>query len=490
MGLQREDKALREFKHIIDDLVTLLRESTGADTVYMYWVNRTREQFVMEANSTSLPSVMFQDRVAFQDYFLYPFTDLQKIRQLNIGEEIEYSQLYHYYDQSPVRQITIVPFINNGETVALIVLETAKQFFTGDNEPVIQSFLNALGNVLNTYLELTDLYEQQHEWIEYEKSLDTLSSRLHKVEILSRMLTGMQKLLPSGGVSLVARGMDVWVNVLNSAESEMAPPLGLMIDEKSVAYDSLKNGKPEFAIHFNQNPKRLTAGEPNTEGATLAIPLMIDDRRHGSVIVYDKNALTFSESVKHKLINLVRVAALAIRTNLDKLPPNEDLLTTTFSSFIPDVWEKAIETSLSDGSHLQKKTWFGLLTIDNLQSLRSKHRLEELKRLQRTLVAALNPTRFGVNGYIGFNSDYVFTFLLQDKENTAPEKWLEGVKKMLENPVQLSDGKQFNVEIIAGYTLVEGEGGGGFHPIVQQAKKGLSEAVRKSDAEKKISDLY
>ena len=37
-------------------------------------------------------------------------------------------------------------------------------------------------NVLDTYLEVVDLHEQQNEWDEYEESLTNIHSRLNKVK--------------------------------------------------------------------------------------------------------------------------------------------------------------------------------------------------------------------------------------------------------------------------------------------------------------------
>lgn len=478
MSIKRENKALREFKHIIEDLLTLLRKSTHSETVYMHWVNRARQQLVLESSSTSLSNVMFKDRVEFEDHFLNQMKDAEKPVQLRVGEKIDAKDLNHYYDKPKIKYVTVLPFINNDETVALTTVDSIEPFLLSEYEEVINSYSSALGNVLNTYLELTDLYDKQKEWIEYDESLNVLSTRQHKVDILYRMLNEMQKLLPTGGVCFVARGMDTWVNVLNSKGGDIAPLLGLMIDEKSIAYDSLKNGKPEFAIHFNQNPKRLSTLETGTEGATLAIPLMIDDRRHGTVVASDNNALVFKESVKHKLTNFVRVAGLSIRANLGKMPMDADLLASEYSSFIPDVWEKAIESAIVNGND-EKKTWFGLITIENLQKLRSKYRLEELKRLQRTLVKALNPSLFGFTGYIGFNSDYVFTFIIQDKTDSAPEEWIESINNMLEKPVKLSGGQKIKVEVSVGYTDLN-DTATDSHSVVKKAKQALSEAVKKS----------
>ncbi len=476
MTIKREEKALREFKLIVKNLVNLLRQATGAHTTYLYWVNRAREQFVMEASSTSLTNVMFIDRVAFEEHYLNPYRNISKQMQIPVGERIQRAVLEHHSDDTSVEQVTLLPFINKNETVAITVIETEESLDIDMNQESIQSYIVSLKNVLNTYLELTALYEDQNEWVDYEKKLENIHSRLHKTEIFSRMLNEMQNFLPDGGVSLIARGMDGWVNVLNSSGNKHPLMLGLMVDEKSLAYECLKSGKPEFSIHFNQNPKRLSSDEIATDGATFAIPLIIEDRRYAAILVYDNNPLVFKESVKHKLQNFVRVAGLSVQANLGKVSVEDDLLTSEYGSFIPDLWEKAIESSIVNKQE-DVFTWFGFITIENMQTLRSKYRVEELQHMQKTLVKALNPSRFKTNGYIGFNSDYVFAYIIQDRSEDAADWWISGVNEMLEKPVLLSDGQKMKVEMTAAYSLIKGNESD-YHAVVQNAKSALSDVVK------------
>lgn len=471
--MKREEKSLVEFKQIMDDLVHLLRKSTGSQTVYLNWVNRSRQQFVLETQSTSLPNVMFRDRVMFDQHFLEPYKDLEEVKALKIGRDVDSEALKHYYDFLPVRYLLLVPFINNGETVAITVIETETALSLEDHEESLSSYRNALANVLNTYLELTDLYENEEVWTEYEASLETISPKHHKVEILNRMAGEMQKLLPSGGVSVLLRGMEVWTTVFNTSNSEISPAPGLVMEEKSMAYDALQKGEPQFSIHFNQNPKRVSGEERKTEGATLAVPLIINGRRHGVVLAYDKNPLTFKESTKHQIINLVRTAVLSIQVNLDRLPVDKDLFTSDYGNFIPDLWELALQQEISRPGNKDRKLWFCLITINNLQELRSKYRLEELNRIQRTLVKLLNPNRFGTNGFIGFNSDYVMTSLVFCPSKMKFNAWAEAVKDRFSSPIELSDGKQIRLEIKFGAVEVSNNFDD-VHDITDAAKKELS----------------
>ncbi|MDX1590457.1 MAG: GAF domain-containing protein [Balneolaceae bacterium] len=480
MPTKREEKALLEFKHAVDDVVRLLRQATEAETVYLYWVNRQREQFVLETSSTVTQNVMFEDRVGFESHYLNDYKDITQVIQLKLNDDISEDSLRHYHDNVPVSFVTLVPFINNGETVAVTAVETQKPLVLqdGDVEETLSAYRNALLNLLNTYLELTDLYEIQREWSDYEESLEKLSPKLHKAENLKILIEEMQKLLPSGDVLVIARGMESWVSVLGSENGIGATSPGLMVEEKTMAYDALQKGTTQFSIHFNQNPKRVSSLESDTRGATLAIPVLINDRRHAVILAYDNNPLVFKESTKHQLQNLVRVASLSMQVHLGKVGVNEDLFTSEFGSFIPEMWEKGLETMISKAGKSDRKGWFGFAGVENAAELRSRFRLETLKQLQRLIVRKLNPAAAGFSGYIGFNSDYQYAFLLFGEDESEYKKWKETVEKTFSEPLELLDGQHADVRIMIGSVFIDAPGAE-VYDVIDRAKKELSEAVKK-----------
>ena len=124
MSLDRQEKALREFKQIIADLVHLLRASTRSQLAYMCWVNQSRQQFVWETHSTRLSNVMFKDRVNFHHHFLDDYKELDELIKLRIGEDISKAKLGHYFSVVHAKSMLIIPFINKGETVGLTILES------------------------------------------------------------------------------------------------------------------------------------------------------------------------------------------------------------------------------------------------------------------------------------------------------------------------------------------------------------------------------
>ena len=480
MSSKREEKALFEFKHIMGDLMQLIGKSTGAKTAYLYWVNRSRQQFVLETTYTVLSNVMFKDRIAFEKFFLDQFKDIRSIIQIETGKEIQEDELLHYYNHVPTRYLTILPFENNNSTVALSILETDQPLNLKEFKETLSAYRNAHINVLNTYLELTDLYEDQKKWADYDESTNRITTKLTNVEVLNVMMEEMEKLLPSGGVSIALRGMETWVNVLRSEDSMESPSLGLMVEEKSMAYDALQKGESMFSIHFNQNPKRISSSEKQTEGATLAIPFLISDKRCAVVLAYDKNPLTFKESTKHQLKNLSRIAALAIQANRENLDFKQNFFTTEYGNFQTDLMDLCIKKRLQTPSE-NESMWCGLIGIENLSEIRSRFRLEDLKKLQRLMVKALNPSRVGLNGLIGFHSDYVYSYILVSTGERHHEEWLKKINKDLRDRLDLGDGRKVEVNVQSGSKKID-SGVTSVDEMWKEVKHSLSSAIRNENA--------
>ncbi len=478
MGSERHDKALREFKHILQDLVYLIRTSTGADTTYLVWVNKQREQFVWEADSTLAPNVIFADRIQFDQFYLDAYKDISEPLTLEVGVDVPKEKLKHYFDFIPVKQSIVIPFLNKGETVALTVIETEKPLVMEQILESILAYNNAIANVLNTYLELVDLDEVQKRWESYEDMLQAYDYKMHKVELIQKVMEHCRKIVPSSTIQFIAKGGESWNTVFTQPGDIQAMPLGLPLEEKSLAYQALEKGEAVFSMHFNHTPKRLSSREQRTEGASIAVPVLVHSRRQGLFLVFDEDPLVFNEAIKHKIANLVRVAALNIQSS--EKNGDGDMLTNEYGAFIPDLWEKAIENEL-EMHRPDLHTWFGLITPADLSKLRTKLRLEELHTMQRDVIALINPSDHNTNGLIGFHSDYIYAYLIQSTAPDAVEHWLTSANARVGGGFELSNGKEIDIAFKTGYTRLDPQLYSDSHSVLTAAKKGLNEAVKSDD---------
>src|SRR5699024_2257128 len=102
------------------------------------------------------------------------------------------------------------------------------------------SFIRTLGNTVDTFLEMSDLYEDQQEWNSYEKELQFLQNNGHYAKLINTMLNIMQPWLDNGSISFICRGMDTWANVFNSINSKQPLAMGLQVEGHSLTGDVIR----------------------------------------------------------------------------------------------------------------------------------------------------------------------------------------------------------------------------------------------------------
>lgn len=480
---KREENARRNFKKVLADILDLLRHSTGVETAILYWVNTSRKIFVQESHATICDNIMLQDRVNFEDLYLYDFINLKEPVQLKVGRDIKEEELTHYFQSVPVSWVTLVPFVNNGETVALTVLESAR--FTDDDDFIsaIESFQSSLGNLLQTYLELNGLSDNQTQWVDYEEQLGRFEDRIETIPLLLSAISELQSYLEQGNVALITRGMDNWNVVLNARFGHKPPPVGLPVEEQSVAWQALQEGTPQFVIHFNASPKRISPREPESRGATLAVPVLVEGRRHAVFIITDENPLIFTEAKRHKLINLIRVVALKLASQKDADSVKEDLLVGRHGAYHSELLEATIQQELKrpSGSEVPAAK-AGLVTLSDVPGLRARLRLEDLDELQRKLVERLNPQQYGFHGYLAWHSDYVYAFVIQSEAQNPVDGWKQAIKSEFQEPMEIGEEQQLSLDFHIGWVEVNKDFDDP-HGVLRSARQELSNSMKEQDGD-------
>lgn len=477
LQVKREESARQTFKQVLQDLIQLLKKATDTETAMLYWVNKDRALFVLETYATNHQHTMFQDRVGFQNLYLNEYKDITQPVQLEVGKDITGDDLSHYYKEIPVRFITILPFVNNGETVALTVLESRYSHWDEDEKDTIASYLSALTNLLQTYLQLTGLSDEQEQWLDYEESLEQLLEESGTNGLLLKACSEIQSYLDHGGVSLLCRGMGEWNVVANSKFSQMPLPLGLQVAEHSIAWNALQSGKPEFSIHFNANPKRVSAREGACSGASMAIPVLLKGRRQAVFVISDENPLVFNEANRHKLINIVRLVRLKLENNEKNLKITDDLLATSESAYDISLLQDVVTQEIKRLKITEKNpAWIGFITISKLQELRTRYRLEDLKRLQKHIITAINPQKLGSYGYLAFYTDFIYAFVLENQDGNPVESWAREIEALFEQPFSFND-EEIQLDFHIGCVQLTEQMPDGYQAL-QMAKNALSHAVK------------
>lgn len=482
-SLPQEDKALANFKDAVAHLLVMLRAAMHADTAYMYWVNESRQQFVLETSDTDLEEVAFEDRVAFENHFLMDWKDLREPQMLEVGTAVVSGDLRHHVKAYAARNLLVLPFVNSGQTVALITLEyKLRSNLNEEKQRLIESFQLSLHNILSTYLNLSSMIREESRWTDFEQRLTSFSDRLSLHNLLLRVLEHCADLLPNGGAMLVSYGMNGWHAVLGESAAGRRLPLGMQVAEQSQSGQALKLGKPQFTPHFNGNPKLLNTSEPRIEGASLAIPLDIHDRRQGVVLVWDENPNIFRESVKHMLQTLVRMSGLQLSSTHYNIPEELPFLVAECGAYTRELLEQMLGCQIRQAGRGadMPNAWLIFFSPEDYQRLRTRYRIERLKRLQQKMAADLNPNHSGLAGLVCYYTESLFIVYVEAEEEQLLLRWMQNVQETAVQKARTGTSYIEGVDFIIGRHSIDWQRCTDAHDLIQRAKLSLNKSVKEN----------
>lgn len=482
IGARREENALQHFKDVLKDLLVMIRVSCQSDTAYMYWINRKREQFVLETSSTLLNDVVFQDRVSFAEYPLEAWKDIEKPMVLAVGRDVEAGNLTHHMNGADATGLLLLPFINNDETVSLTVIELSDSVeIDPQHFEAARGYVNAVGNILRTYLELSDMFQDEKRWEQYDSALDSFALQKNVVGMLERVLAEACNLVTSGGACIIAKGMSGWHVVLSASKTSRMMPVGLKMSEASQAGMCLKSGESEFTLHFNGNPKRISQKEPPAEGASLVAPVMVNYRRHALLMVWDENPLLFRESMKHMVSNMCRTISLILHSSKELQSESNDLLSTESGAYQIEVLERVVDLEFKrrlDGFR-PTDTWLIFVTPADYQELRTKLGLERVKALQLSMARDLNPNHSGVPGLVSMYAECIYAVLIQTRDVSGVDNWIDYFKTYVAERSRGNSDYLPDIKFHFGITKLSDSHKDAF-TVVQDAKRAMNYAVKKN----------
>ncbi len=476
---RREEKVLKHFKQVLKDLLVVLRVSASSDTAYMHWVNRKREQFVLETGSTDRTDVYFQDRVQFEDHFLHDFKDLKQPSVVELNEAFPAESLIHHTSEFTGKGVLLLPLMNNGETVAITGVELNDAIEISDElSTAATSYISALENILRTYFELSGMLEEETTWSSFDEDLSELADQKTYLKLIQKGIDIIGRQLKSGGVAFLARTMDAWHVILSKSVRSKKLPIGLLMSENSQAGLCLKSLSAEFSLHFNGNPKRISAKEGYFEGASTAIPVSTKKIRQGVFVVWDENPLVFKESLNHKLKSIGLTCSLA----LDNLVPQSideirDIFSESNKTCKLEILESIIddEINLRSNGDLPSSTFLTFVTPADYQELRAKVRLDDIRKLQEAMSVDLNPNHSGVPGLVGLHTECIFMVLMVNATEQQVVNWTQDFTTFVSKQ---DDGiYPEGIEFHFGIVELKNEHEDSYH-FIQDAKKALNQAVK------------
>lgn len=485
----------KEFANGLHRILTLTRASLEAESASFFWVNRAKEQFVLASESHDSGSIGCLQRTPFREHYLEPFVDLEHPLVLHQPQDIATFRNSNFFLSDGVsapgfKQLILFPIQNYQQTVAIVLMALQKPVEISTVR--LQKTLTAFYDLYSFYFSLSgtlnELRAEQEQWVQYDQELDELLdlsvSKKSPAQLLEATIKKLYSILSATESESSQQASSLkqnsskqadlvfatpcageWVIVyeqpFSSSFSDSESSVGLRIEPHTLGMNALESGKPEFLVHVNPSPYRISSQESPASGASLAIPILHDGRREGLFIFTHPNPRFFSGSVQHKLSNLVRQHSIQLTMSKDEA---QEFFFHDHSTFLTtEIWKMSLERLLEgvmirsqinkETESIPEKTPKGVsshlifATPQQLPTLRARYRLEELRMLQEAIASILSPQKINLKGWIGRYSEYVFVTLIVGGEDHLVERYKAAVTSSLKAGIKLSETQSIPMQL-------------------------------------------
>ncbi len=484
-----ERGARSEFRNVMMRVLTVLKDVHFARTVCLYWVNKEKQQLVLEAHSSDSAVFTTHRRCELGTDILSQVARTNKPQLVNFLEHASQSDVLPYYDGAEsVRTAVAVPVFYAGATttaagpVAVLSLDCPEADAYGpETMALLARFAKLISSLIQTY---TDKYDMLLD-SEVLRSLSRLreqfilDSSAHN--ITRSIAEEVSRLVPWDYVSIVvyddARKAWFIQQVLNRMNDSYVPVLGEVDVHRSLVGSVIQSSVPKVVdrVESLTIPRFYPAERCDTKGSLAIVPLISLTRCYGAIVVESKDTKSYADADVRLIQRLADSGSWALEvltlsetlTNVVSL--DEVTGVSTRKHFLERLHEEA-----------QRATDFGfdiavvLVSVDRMDEHTLRHGKEAMDVVLQSIGQMIKASIRHYDVVGRFDTNRFGAVLVQTNANEAT-LWAEKVRKNIASNILNIDNKSFTVTVSIG---VAGPSGNFTDvSLLENAEKVLKKAV-------------
>ncbi|MCU0411648.1 MAG: sensor domain-containing diguanylate cyclase, partial [Bacteroidetes bacterium] len=484
-----ERGARSEFRNVMMRVLTVLKDVHFARTVCLYWVNKEKQQLVLEAHSSDSTVFTTHRRCELGTDILSQVARTNKPQLVNFLEHASQSDVLPYYDGTEsVRTAVAVPVFYAGATttaagpVAVLSLDCPEADAYGpETMALLARFAKLISSLIQTY---TDKYDMLLD-SEVLRSLSRLreqfilDSSAHN--ITRSIAEEVSRLVPWDYVSIVvyddARKAWFIQQVLNRMNDSYVPVLGEVDVHRSLVGSVIQSSVPKVVdrVESLTIPRFYPAERCDTKGSLAIVPLISLTRCYGAIVVESKDTKSYADADVRLIQRLADSGSWALEvltlsetlTNVVSL--DEVTGVSTRKHFLERLHEEA-----------QRATDFGfdiavvLVSVDRMDEHTLRHGKEAMDVVLQSIGQMIKASIRHYDVVGRFDTNRFGAVLVQTNANEAT-LWAEKVRKNIASNILNIDNKSFTVTVSIG---VAGPSGNFTDvSLLENAEKVLKKAV-------------
>jgi diguanylate cyclase (GGDEF)-like protein len=478
-----------EFNTLIKRVLTVIKDVNFAHTVALFWINREKQQLVLENFVSDSTLFMSRRRFDFGSDFISQVAQSGKPQIVNYLNALSRQEMLPYYDgKESVQTFLGVPIFYPVSTqefplpVAVLAVDCRESDAYGNETIALMAqFAKMISTLLASYTSKYDLLLDSELLRSIGRFRESLEREFNLPVIARALAEETARLVPWDYVSLVLfdEKRKIWTvqHVLNRMNDPYVPLLSEIDMQQSFAGSVIQTGIPKIVDSFEalHQPRFYQAERCESSGSLIGLPLSSLTRCYGALIVESKDLRTYSEADVQIVQKIVESASWALEIlNLTEMTNNFVSLDETTSVGTRKAFLARMQEEVQRANDFTTELSLVMLSIDRVDAHIERQGKEAfdcvLQNVGRIIQTSIRPYDFV--GRFDFNC---FMVILINTTSNEASLWAEKIRKNVASNIINVDDKSFSVTCSIGVVGMGPEGDD--VELLENANRVLSRAV-------------
>jgi diguanylate cyclase (GGDEF)-like protein len=457
-----EDGPRAEFNTLIKRVLGVVKDVNFAFTVALFWINREKQQLVLESHVTDSEKFMTHRRLPIASDLASQIAAKGKPQIVNYVNALGQSDILPYYSSTEtIKTFVGVPIFYSGslsqDPVAVLILDCLEADAYG-NETItsLAQVAKLISTLIRSYTSKYDLLLDSEVLRSINRVREQLSIDFSAHSITRSLAEEVSRLLPWDYISVVLfdDNRKSWVihHLLNRMNDPYVPLMNELDAQQSLVVNTIQAGVPKIIddLSLVATPRFYQAERCESKGALLIVPLNSLSRCYGALVIESKDTKTYSDADIKLVQKLTETSSWALEIlSLTEVMNNYVSLDETTGVLTRKSFMARLQEEVQRSNDFSTELSLVMISIDRMDDHVARYGREAfdfiLQNVGRIIKVSIRP--YDVVGRFDFNC---FIVMLIHTTSNEASLWAEKIRKNVASNIINIDNKSFSVTISAG----------------------------------------
>ncbi|MBN1398651.1 MAG: diguanylate cyclase [Bacteroidetes bacterium] len=468
-GQNAEEGPRTEFNALIQRVLSVVKDTHFAYTVALFWINREKQQLILEGHNTNSDKFMTNRRLPIGSDVVSQIAVNGKPQIVSFVDELGQNDMLPYYEAiDKVRTFVGVPIFFSGissqDPVAVLTLDCIEADAYG-NETItsLAQIAKLISTLIRSYTSKYDLLLDSEVLRSISRMREQLSIDFGAHSITRSLAEEASRLVPWDYISVILfdDSKKSWVvhNLLNRMNDPYVPLMSELDPQNSMVISVIQTSVPKIIDDLSaaSGPRFYQAERCESKGAMVIVPLNSLSRCYGALVVESKDPKTYSDADIKLVQKLAETASWALEIlSLTEIMNNYVSLDETTGVSTRKSFMSRLHEEVQRANDFSNDLSLVMISIDRMDDHISRYGREAfdfiLQNVGRMIKVSIRP--YDVVGRFDFNC---FVVLLVNTTSNEASLWAEKIRKNVASNILNIENKSFSVTISVGVAGADDE---------------------------------